>query len=68
MSKILWETKKYKPALTLKDISIEIQFRLLKSITQMSLNSASGDFDVNKTKCANSEPSFLCRTIQLSHH
>lgn len=33
--------KKYKPTLALKDISIEIQFRPLQSITQMSQNSVS---------------------------
>lgn len=65
MFKTLWGMKKYKPALALKDISIEIQFRLLQSITQMSLNFVSECLGVNKTKRANDEPSFLCPVIQL---
>lgn len=58
-------TKKYKPTLALKDISIEVQFRLLQSIIQMSLNVVSGCFGADKTKCANNEPSFLCQVIRL---
>lgn len=59
MAKTLRGTKKYKAALALKDISVEIQFRRAAMNYADVFKFSLWMLAVNKKKCANNGPSFL---------
>lgn len=45
------------------DVSIEIQFELLRSITQIVSKFRLSMLGVKETECADNEPSLLCHVI-----